>query len=79
MQIHSRVVNAGAKLDAVVERHGPLGVVVVAFGILGDQARAEHDAEHARAIVHTDYVAHVTVLTHLAQVLRALERDDAGK
>ena len=52
-------------------RHGRLDVVVVAFGILGDQARAERDAEHARAVVHTDYVAHVTVLTHLAQILRA--------
>ena len=58
-------------LDDIVARHGPLGVVVVAFGILGDQSRAERDAEHARAIVHTDYVAHVTVLTHLARILRA--------
>ena len=58
-------------LDDLAARHGPLGVVVVAFGILGDQSRAEQDAEHARAIVHTDYVAHVTVLTHLAQILRA--------
>ena len=58
-------------LDDIAARHGPLGVVVVAFGILGDQSRAEQDAEHARAIVHTDYVAHVTVLTHLAQILRA--------
>ena len=58
-------------LDDVARRHGPLDVVVVAFGILGDQSRAEQDAEHARAIVHTDYVAHVTVLTHLAQILRA--------
>ena len=58
-------------LDDIAARHGPLGVVVVAFGILGDQSRAEQDAEHARAIVHTDYVAHVTVLTHLAQILQA--------
>jgi NAD(P)-dependent dehydrogenase (short-subunit alcohol dehydrogenase family) len=58
-------------LDDVVRRHGPLDVVVVAFGILGDQARAERDAEHARTVVHTDYVAHVTILTHLAQILRA--------
>jgi NAD(P)-dependent dehydrogenase (short-subunit alcohol dehydrogenase family) len=57
-------------LDAILRMHGRLDVVVVAFGILGDQARAEHDAEHAAAIVHTDYVAHVTVLTHLAQLLR---------
>jgi NAD(P)-dependent dehydrogenase (short-subunit alcohol dehydrogenase family) len=58
-------------LDDVVRRHRPLGVVVVAFGILGDQGRAERDPAHAVEIVHTDYVAHVTVLTHLAQILRA--------
>lgn len=60
-----------AVLDGVAARHGGLDVVVVAFGILGDQTRAEQDAEHAQAIVHTDYVAQVTVLTHLAQILRA--------
>lgn len=58
-------------LDAVVARHGRLDTVVVAFGILGDQARAEADVHHALAVVHTDYVAHVAVLTHLAQLLRA--------
>jgi NAD(P)-dependent dehydrogenase (short-subunit alcohol dehydrogenase family) len=58
-------------LDALVARHGRLDVVVVAFGILGDQARAEADVDHAVQIVHTDYVAHVAVLTHLAQLLRA--------
>ena len=40
-------------------------VVVLAFGILGDQARAERDAAHAAAVVHTDFVAQVSVLTHL--------------
>ena len=60
-----------AVLDDVAARFGPLETVVVAFGVLGDQARAEQDAAHAAAIVHTDYVAHVTVLTHLAQLLRA--------
>ena len=58
-------------LDDVLARHGCLDVVVVAFGILGDQARAETDADHAVQVVHTDYVAHVAVLTHLAQLLRA--------
>jgi NAD(P)-dependent dehydrogenase (short-subunit alcohol dehydrogenase family) len=58
-------------LDDLVTRHGRLDVVVVAFGILGQQARAETDAAHAVEIVHTDYVAHVHVLTHLAQVLQA--------
>ena len=58
-------------LDGLVARHGRLDTVVVAFGILGEQARAERDVDHAVAIVHTDYVAHVAVLTHLAQILRA--------
>jgi NAD(P)-dependent dehydrogenase (short-subunit alcohol dehydrogenase family) len=58
-------------LDGLVARHGRLDTLVVAFGILGDQARAERDVDHAVAIVHTDYVAHVAVLTHLAQILRA--------
>jgi NAD(P)-dependent dehydrogenase (short-subunit alcohol dehydrogenase family) len=59
----------GVLLD-VVRRHGGLDVVVVAFGILGDQARAERDPAHAVEIVHTDYVAHVAVLLHLAAILR---------
>ena len=59
-----------AVLDDVVARFGPLDVVVVAFGVLGDQARAERDVDHALSVVHTDYVAHVAVLTHLAQLLR---------
>ncbi|OJY39601.1 MAG: oxidoreductase [Pseudonocardia sp. 73-21] len=60
-----------ALLDGVVERHGPLDVVVVAFGLLGEQARAEADPDHAVQIVHTDYVAHVAILTRLATLLRA--------
>lgn len=56
-------------LADVVRRHGPLDVVV-AFGVLGDQARAEVDAAHALAVVHTDYVAQVSVLTHLSTLLR---------
>jgi NAD(P)-dependent dehydrogenase (short-subunit alcohol dehydrogenase family) len=56
-------------LDDVVQ-HGPLDVVVVAFGVLGDQQRAEEDAAHAAAVVHTDYLAHVHVLTEIVNVLR---------
>nr|WP_211177883.1 SDR family NAD(P)-dependent oxidoreductase [Pseudonocardia acidicola] len=63
-----------AVLDDVVARHGRLDTVVVAFGILGEQARAETDAEHAVQIVHTDYVAHVHMLTLLANLLRAQGR-----
>ena len=60
----------GPFLEKVAADHGPLDVVVLAFGILGDQSRAEADAEHAAAIVHTDYVAQVGVLTHAANLLR---------
>lgn len=64
------VTSHGAVLDQVSARYGPLAVVVVAFGILGEQSRAERDAAHALAVVHTDYVAHVSILTHLANLLR---------
>ncbi|MFB9903622.1 SDR family NAD(P)-dependent oxidoreductase [Allokutzneria oryzae] len=60
----------GAFLDELVQRHGRFDVVVTAFGVLGDQKRAESDAAHAVSIVHTDYVAHVSILTHLATLLR---------
>ena len=61
----------GPLLDDLLRRHPTLDVVLVAFGILGDQARAERDPAHAVAIVHTDYVAQVALLTRLATILRA--------
>lgn len=57
-------------LDEVVARHGPLELVVVAFGVLGDQARAERDPEHVVAVLHTNYVAHAALLTLVADRLR---------
>jgi short-subunit dehydrogenase len=60
-----------ALLKKIAADHGSIGVVVVAFGVLGDQARAEQDPAHAISIVHTDYVAQVSVLTVVAAVLRA--------
>jgi NAD(P)-dependent dehydrogenase (short-subunit alcohol dehydrogenase family) len=60
-----------AVIDEVSERFGPPSTVVVAFGVLGDQATAERDPTAAVAVVHTDYVAHVHVLTLLANRLRA--------
>ncbi len=52
----------GAVLDEIAVEHGPIGVAVLAFGILGDQARAE------------DYVAQVSLLTRLADRMRAAGR-----
>lgn len=39
---------------------------IVAFGILGDQQRAEHDEAHAAGIATVDYTAQVSMLTVLA-------------
>lgn len=61
-------------VSGIVARHGAIGTAVLAFGILGDQARAERDAAHAAAIVHTDYVAQVSILTVLAETMRAAGR-----
>jgi NAD(P)-dependent dehydrogenase (short-subunit alcohol dehydrogenase family) len=60
-----------ALLEKITAEHGRIGVVVLAFGILGDQALAERDPAHALAVVHTDFVAQVSVLTVLANLLRA--------
>lgn len=57
--------------DKIVAEYGQIGVAVLAFGVLGDQARAEQDPAHALAVVHTDYVAQISVLTTLANLLRA--------
>ncbi|CAG7179044.1 decaprenylphospho-beta-D-erythro-pentofuranosid-2-ulose 2-reductase [Mycobacterium avium subsp. paratuberculosis] len=78
--VHTREFDAddlashGPLVASVVADHGPIGTAVLAFGILGDQACAETDAEHAVAIVHTDYVAQVSMLTHLAIAMRAAGR-----
>ncbi|WP_407670629.1 SDR family NAD(P)-dependent oxidoreductase [Nocardia suismassiliense] len=63
--------NHPAFLEKLTAEYGQIGVAVVAFGVLGDQARAERDPAHAIAVVHTDYVAQVSVLTTLANLLRA--------
>ncbi|MGW6424496.1 SDR family NAD(P)-dependent oxidoreductase [Nocardia sp. NPDC055053] len=58
-------------LDKLAAEHGGIATAVLAFGVLGDQERAEHDPAHAVAVVHTDYVAQVSVLTTLANLMRA--------
>ncbi len=59
-----------ALLERIAVDHGPIGIVVVAFGVLGDQKLAEQDATQAIGIAHTDYVAQINVLTVLANLLR---------
>jgi short-subunit dehydrogenase len=75
--VHAREFDAAALdshaplVESVVAEFGPIGTAVVAFGILGDQARAEVDAAHAAEIVHTDYTAQVSLLTVLAATMRS--------
>ncbi|OBF34893.1 oxidoreductase [Mycobacterium sp. ACS1612] len=64
----------GPLVDEIVAELGPIRSAVLAFGILGDQALAEKDPAHAAAIVHTDYVAQVSLLTVLANVMRSAGR-----
>lgn len=68
------VASHGALVASIVADHGPIGTAVLAFGILGDQARAEVDAAHAAAIAHTDYTAQVSLLTVLAATMRSAGR-----
>jgi len=63
-----------ARHEAQVEewfRGGDLDVVVAAFGILGDQAEAEQRAAAAVDVARTNYVGAVSVLTPVAEQLRA--------
>jgi NAD(P)-dependent dehydrogenase (short-subunit alcohol dehydrogenase family) len=61
-------------VDTLVAEYGPIDTAVLAFGILGDQERAEADAEHAVEIINVDYVAQVSMLTELANSMRAAGR-----
>ncbi len=60
----------GRLVEKLIGEYGSIGTAVLAFGILGDQGRAEADPAHAVAIVHTDYVAQISLLTLLANAMR---------
>lgn len=57
-------------IDALFAGSESIDVAIIAFGILGDAARAETDVEHALQIAHTDYYAQISVMTPLAVALR---------
>jgi len=64
----------GPLVASIIAEYGAIDTAVLAFGILGDQGRAEADAAHAVAVVHTDFVAQVSLLTHLAAAMRQTGR-----
>ena len=50
---------------------GDVDLVVLAFGVLGDQAADEHDADAAVAVAETNFVGAVSMLTRVADRLCA--------
>lgn len=54
---------------AVVDAAGQVSTAIVAFGILGDQERAEQDEVHAVEIATIDYTAQISMLTVLASTM----------
>lgn len=58
-------------IDAVVAEHGDLDVVVLAFGVLGDQAVDEVDPSRAVAVMRTNLLGGVSAATVVANQLRA--------
>jgi decaprenylphospho-beta-D-erythro-pentofuranosid-2-ulose 2-reductase len=57
-------------LDDLWQRHGGFDVVVLAFGLQGDQLRAETDTAHALEIVETNYLGAVSASLEVARLLR---------
>ncbi|MFN2557686.1 MAG: decaprenylphospho-beta-D-erythro-pentofuranosid-2-ulose 2-reductase [Nitriliruptorales bacterium] len=57
-------------VNDVFARHGDFDVVLLCFGVLGDQSLAENDPKHALDIIRTNYVGAVSVAIPLAQRLR---------
>ncbi|GAB3943675.1 SDR family oxidoreductase [Corynebacterium tapiri] len=60
---HRQVVEEAERLA------GPITTAIVAFGILGDQTRAESDEAHAVEIATVDYTAQISMLTVLADTM----------
>ena len=60
-----------AFVDDVFTRYGDFDLVILAFGILGDQESAERDTEAALAVLRTNFVGAASVCLALARRLRA--------
>ena len=66
-------------IDDCFDRFGDFDVVLLAFGVLGDQAEAEHDAAAALEIARVNYLGTVSVAVPVRQRLQAAgPRDDRG-
>lgn len=59
-----------AILDALWVRYGGFDVVVLSFGVQGDQQRAESDTAHAIEIAETNYLGAVSASLEAGRLLR---------
>jgi decaprenylphospho-beta-D-erythro-pentofuranosid-2-ulose 2-reductase len=59
-----------AFVEQVFDRYGDFDIVLVAFGVLGDQAEAERDGRAAREIIESNYTGAVSIGVPVAQRLR---------
>jgi decaprenylphospho-beta-D-erythro-pentofuranosid-2-ulose 2-reductase len=57
-------------VDGTFDRFGDFDVVLLAFGVLGDQAQAERDGRAAREIVESNFVGAVSVGVPVARRLK---------
>jgi decaprenylphospho-beta-D-erythro-pentofuranosid-2-ulose 2-reductase len=60
----------GALIDDCFDRFGDFDVVLIAFGVLGNQTEAEHDAAVALEIARVNYLGTVSVAIPVAQRLQ---------
>lgn len=59
-----------AFVERVVAGHGDLDLVVLAFGVLGDQAELTADHRAAAAVAHTNFTGAVSISLVIAEQLR---------
>ncbi|GAC1339842.1 MAG: decaprenylphospho-beta-D-erythro-pentofuranosid-2-ulose 2-reductase [Candidatus Dormibacteria bacterium] len=59
-----------ALIEAIFDRHGDIDLCLIAFGVLGDQARTEADAAAALTVMRTNLLGTVSVLVPLSVRLR---------
>jgi decaprenylphospho-beta-D-erythro-pentofuranosid-2-ulose 2-reductase len=60
-----------AFVDDVFTRHGDFDLVILAFGILGDQEEAERDTDAALAVLRTNFVGAASVALPVSRRLKA--------
>jgi short-subunit dehydrogenase len=58
-------------LTIAAERLGRIDLALIAHGVLGDQTAAEADFEVAAAILHTNFISTVSLLTWLGNYFQA--------